>query len=146
MGSQPSTTDLIIMIRDLFLIFFLSVQFSDALFFGTPQSSCSSDSQCGTFRRSQCLGDQFIFCFGESRSYSVSGKCVERPDLRCHLGNAFSGGRRNANCQYRECAQCLTSQDCTGQRQYCSQNKCLTRSSVSSVRRNRNRNRNRYRG
>ena len=38
MLSQPSTTDLIIMIRDLFLIFILSVQFSDALFFGTPVS------------------------------------------------------------------------------------------------------------
>merc|ERR1711878_159071 len=105
---------------------------SEALF-GTPSSTCSRDSQCGAFRRTQCLGTSFIFCFGPSRAYTVRGRCLNRSNFFCDVGNVLGGGRRPANCRYRECAQCLEDQDCTGFDQYCSDFNCHTRTYTNDV-------------
>merc|ERR1712141_517907 len=73
------------------LISCLSLQFSEALF-GTPSSTCSRDSQCGAFRRSQCLGTSFIFCFGPSRAYTVRGRCLNRSNFFCDVGSKYPPG------------------------------------------------------
>merc|ERR1712018_106258 len=108
------------------------------IFFNTPRTSCTSNRQCRSFSRTQCLGTNFILCFGQSRSYTEPGLCVQRNNALCDIGNAL-GGRRD-NCRYNECAECLNSQDC-GYRevivitksdfynafifQYCSSNRCV---------------------
>merc|ERR1712115_210600 len=46
------------------------------IFFNTPRTSCSSNRQCRSFSRTQCLGTDFILCFGQTRSYTVPGLCV----------------------------------------------------------------------
>merc|ERR1712018_75326 len=97
------------------------------IFFNTPRTSCTSNRQCRSFSRTQCLGTNFILCFGQSRSYTEPGLCVQRNNALCDIGNAL-GGRDN--CRYNECAECLNSQDC-GYREYCSSNRCVRRSSSS---------------
>merc|ERR1712184_224610 len=56
-------------IMRLMLTTFLFLALSDVtlgIFFDTPRSSCSSNRQCRTFARTQCLGDEFIFfCSGK---------------------------------------------------------------------------------
>merc|ERR1712184_220690 len=92
-------------IMRLMLTTFLFLALSDVtlgIFFNTPGSSCSSNRQCRTFARTQCLGDEFIFCFGQTRAYTVPGLCVQRSNAFCDIGNAL-GGRRD-NCRYNECA------------------------------------------
>jgi len=116
---EPSTD---MATRGLLLLFVatLVVEKSSGLFFGTPTSQCRSNSQCPTFRRSRCLGNSFIFCFGRSESYIVSGKCLNRSNIFCDVGNFLDGGRRNRNCRYNQCAQCLEDSDCTSFNQVCS--------------------------
>eukprot|EP00091_Calanus_sinicus_P006381 TRINITY_DN17029_c0_g1_i1.p1 TRINITY_DN17029_c0_g1~~TRINITY_DN17029_c0_g1_i1.p1 ORF type:complete len:127 (-),score=7.38 TRINITY_DN17029_c0_g1_i1:171-551(-) len=108
----------------------LAVCQTQAFFFGGRgllRSQCTSDSGCPTFRRSRCLGD-FISCiFGNSESYIVSGRCLNRSNLFCDVGNLAGGGRRPRNCRYGECAQCLQDSDCTGFNQYCLFSTCRTR-------------------
>merc|ERR1712130_604391 len=103
------------------------LQATTGLFFGTPSSSCNRDSQCRSFGRSQCLGNQFIFCFGPSRAYTVPGRCLNRSNFFCDVGNVFRGGRRPENCSYRECAQCLNDSDCSAFNEYCSNFYCVQR-------------------
>merc|ERR1711935_608023 len=96
---------------------------SSSLFFNSsPASTCSSDRQCSGFTRRECVGKQFILCFGQTRTYRVGGKCVPRGNKICSIGNVFFG-RRNT-CDYRECARCLTNQDCSG-RLECSSYRCV---------------------
>merc|ERR1712098_271033 len=109
------------------IVSFLLIGESCALFFGTPDSQCNSNNQCPTFRRNRCLGNSFIFCFGKSESYIVSGRCLNRSNVFCDIGNFLDGGRRPRNCRYRQCAQCLESTDCTGFDQYCYGGTCFTR-------------------
>merc|ERR1711862_452729 len=71
----------------LSIVSFLLVGQSCALFFGTPDSQCNSNNQCPTFRRTRCLGNSFIFCFGKSESYIVSGRCLNRSNVFCDIGN-----------------------------------------------------------
>merc|ERR1719260_562532 len=111
----------------LTLVALLLIGQASSLFFGTPNSQCNSNSQCPTFQRTRCLGNSFIFCFGKSESYIVSGRCLDRSNFFCDVGNFLNGGRRNRNCRYRQCAQCLESSDCTGFDQYCSDGTCFTR-------------------
>ena len=143
----------------LVLLTFVALLFigqASSLFFGTPvcrkltiqkynlmillfqNSQCNSDSQCPTFQRTRCLGNSFIFCFGKSESYAVSGRCLNRSNIFCDVGskqicdwklrihNDFSkdllnGGRRNRNCRYRQCARCLVNSDCPSFNQVCHQ-------------------------
>merc|ERR1712115_56189 len=91
-------------------VVFLLVNAVSGIFFSTPVSSCSNDSQCRSFRRSRCLGTEFIFCFGRSETFQVSGACVPRNNFFCSIGNVVKG-RRN-NCNYNECAECLRPSDC----------------------------------
>merc|ERR1712110_488892 len=100
----------------------LVLEVSHGLFFGTPRSSCSRNSQCRSFARRQCLGAEFIFCFGPSRAYTLPGRCVERRNFFCDIGNALGG--RGGDCRYNECANCLNSQDC-GFDEYCSNSQCI---------------------
>merc|ERR1712106_691252 len=72
------------------------------------------------------------FCRQRER-YTVSGRCLNRSRFFCNVGNFLRGGRRNQDCSYRECAECLTSEDCTFYDQYCSGNTCITRSQPTSV-------------
>merc|ERR1712224_406692 len=97
------------------------------IFFNTPRTSCSSNRQCRSFSRTQCLGTDFILCFGQTRSYTVPGLCVQRSNILCDIGNAL-GGRDN--CRYNECAECLERQDC-GYSERCSNNRCVRRSRPS---------------
>merc|ERR1711936_307592 len=106
------------------LLLALTLSQAAALFFGTPGNQCRSDRQCPTFARTQCLGTSFILCFGPSRHYTVSGRCLTRSNFFCDVGNVL-GGRRN-NCRYTACAECLLGSDCTGFDQYCSGNSCFT--------------------
>merc|ERR1739838_706525 len=94
------------------VIIALAIKQSHGLFFGTPNSECRSDSQCPSFGRSRCLGASFILCFGQSQSYTVSGRCLNRSNLFCTVGNILGGGRNNHNCAYRVCAECLQDSDC----------------------------------
>merc|ERR1712109_350944 len=112
------------MLLKVVLISRLALQ-SEALF-GTPSSTCSRDSQCGAFRRTQCLGTSFILCFGPSRAYTVRGRCLNRSNFFCDVGNFLGGERRPANCRSRECAQCLEDQDCTDYN-------CFTRTHTTDV-------------
>eukprot|EP00092_Neocalanus_flemingeri_P047277 GFUD01053535.1.p1 GENE.GFUD01053535.1~~GFUD01053535.1.p1 ORF type:complete len:125 (+),score=16.79 GFUD01053535.1:90-464(+) len=114
------------------IVLSLAIEQSQGLFFGTPSSLCNSDSQCPSFGRSECLGTSFIFCFGPSRGYTVSGRCLNRSNFFCAAGNFLGGGRRNRNCNYRECAQCLQDSDCRGYNQYCSGNNCNTRTQTNT--------------
>merc|ERR1712045_563538 len=104
------------------LLFLALTNLTFGLFFGTPRSSCSRNSQCRNFARSQCLGASFIFCFGQSRPYTLPGRCIQRSNVFCDIGNVV-GGRRD-NCLYNECADCLNSQDC-GFNEYCSNHSCI---------------------
>merc|ERR1711935_729228 len=66
---------------------------SSSLFFNSsPASTCSSDRQCSGFTRRECVGKQFILCFGQTRTYRVGGKCVTRGNTLCGIGNVFLGG------------------------------------------------------
>merc|ERR1712058_185440 len=67
------------------IVSFLLIGQSCALFFGTPDSQCNSNNQCPTFRRTRCLGNSFIFCFGKSESYIVSGRCLNRSNFFCDI-------------------------------------------------------------
>ena len=57
-------------------------------------STCNRDSQCGAFRRTRCLGSQFIFCFGDIRAFTVPGRCLNRSNFFCDVGSEYpqSGG------------------------------------------------------
>ena len=50
-------------------------------------SSCRSNNQCRSFGRTQCLGNQFIFCFGQTRGYTLPGRCVNRSNPFCDVGS-----------------------------------------------------------
>merc|ERR1712142_290183 len=107
---------------------------SSGLFFGTPNSECRSDSQCPSFGRTRCLGTNFILCFGQTQSYTVSGRCLNRSNIICGLGNLLGGRRSSRNCRYRQCAECLIDRDCRGYNQQCSLNNyCTTRSPPPGV-------------
>merc|ERR1711923_443606 len=98
--------------RGILLVTSLVVCLTNGLFFGTPNSECSLDSQCPSFGRSECLQRELlIFCTRE-RLYRVPGRCVQRNNFLCDVGNAINGNRRQS-CGYTECAQCLTSSDCS---------------------------------
>merc|ERR1712066_1051746 len=101
------------MVARAILIISLFVCVSNALF-ETPRSECSRDSQCKSFRRTECLNTELLFFCTAERAYTVSGKCVERNNWYCDVDNSLNGDRRPRNCRYRECADCLTSQDCRG--------------------------------
>merc|ERR1712142_1248702 len=102
----------------------LCINQSSGLFFRTPNSECRSDSQCPSFGRTRCLGTNFILCFGQTQSYTVSGRCLNRSNIICGLGN----------CRYRQCAECLIDRDCRGYNQQCSLNNyCTTRSPPPGV-------------
>jgi len=93
-------------ITAVFLTTFLHI--SSGLFFGPTRSSCRSDRDCtGLFS-------------------SRIGKCLNRRNFFCDVGNLFSNRRSQNNCSYRSCAQCLNDVDCFGD-QYCSQGSCITR-------------------
>merc|ERR1712183_596548 len=100
------------MVARAILIISLFVCVSNALFFGTPTSECSRDSQCKSFGRTECLKTELLFFCTAERAYTVSGKCVERGNWFCDVDNALNGDRRPRNCRYRECANCLTSEAC----------------------------------
>merc|ERR1712062_401109 len=119
MGSQSVTTTekTIInqpasMVARAILIISLFVCLSNGFFFGTPRSECSRDSQCQSFSRTECLKTELLFFCSVERPYRVPGKCVERNNVFCDLDNALNRGRRPENCRYRECARCLSSEDC----------------------------------
>merc|ERR1711942_83669 len=57
----------------------------------TQRTSCTSDGDCGKLQRSQCMGINFIFCFGRMEKISVRGKCVQKKCAKC-LKNADCGG------------------------------------------------------
>ena len=85
----------------------LVIDQSQGLFFGTPvsepflsaclnmyicllqRSQCNSDSGCPTFRRSRCTGDFLSCIFGNSQSYIVSGRCLNRSNLFCDVGSEY---------------------------------------------------------
>merc|ERR1711892_803654 len=108
------------------LILCITLHQSLGLFFGNPISQCRSDSQCPSFGCSNCVDRFLIFCRQRER-YTVSGRCLNKFRLFCNVGNFLRGGRRNQDCSYKECAECLASEDCTGYDQYCSGNNCRTR-------------------
>merc|ERR1712193_65300 len=97
---------------DMLYLFMVCLLVNDisGIFFSTPVSSCSNDSQCGSFRRSRCLGAEFIFCFGRSETFQVAGACIPRINFFCGIGNVLKG--RRDNCNYNECAECLRDTDC----------------------------------
>ena len=64
------------------------------LHWSVQSSTCSRDSQCGAFRRTQCLGTSFIFCFGPSRAYTVRGRCLNRSNFFCDVGSKYPPGPR----------------------------------------------------
>eukprot|EP00092_Neocalanus_flemingeri_P106883 GFUD01137148.1.p1 GENE.GFUD01137148.1~~GFUD01137148.1.p1 ORF type:complete len:109 (+),score=14.90 GFUD01137148.1:96-422(+) len=99
----------------LFFIFTLSISVTF-----TQRSSCSSDSQCGTFHRSHCRGVSFFFCFGGMQTTTHRGKCVRRS---CGLHNLLTG---STNCYYNECSPplCLRNSDCESH-QDCQNNACV---------------------
>ena len=116
------------MVYELRTIFLLSKTPLNLIF---KRSTCQSDSQCPRIGRSRCLGTSFILCFGETQSYTVSGKCVNHQLFLCNVGSKWmehysslriivshagflGGGRRNRQCNYRQCAECLIDSDCGG--------------------------------
>merc|ERR1711978_124665 len=118
------------------LIFSLLFCLTRGLFFRSELvSQCSRDSQCQTFGRTQCLKRELLFFCTEERSYTVPGKCVQRTNLICGLGNVLNGNRRQENCKYTQCANCLLSQDC-GLEYSCRDYNCR-RNSRRNFRRNR---------
>merc|ERR1711981_692745 len=104
-----------------------AIQQATSLFFGAQSSQCRSDSECPSFGRSECLGTNFLLCFGKSRRYTVSGRCNIRTNIFCGVGNLLNGKRRDRDCSYGVCAQCLINTDCHGYNQICSGNTCQTR-------------------
>ena len=82
-------------------------------------SHCGSSSDCPTFARSKCVGPSLGICFGKVEHFTVEGRCVERGSLLCKIANVWArvGGGTTNTCDYRRCAQCLHSIDCTGFRQ-----------------------------
>merc|ERR1711913_222414 len=100
------------MVARAILIISLFVCASNGLLFGTPRSECSRDSPRESFGRTECLKTELLFFCTAERAYRVPGKCVERNNLFCDVNNALNRGRRPENCRYRECANCLSSEDC----------------------------------
>merc|ERR1712012_687274 len=99
--------------RPVLILSFLLIllQLSNAIFFGSPTSTCRSNNQCPNIRRRgqvcngsyNLLGIKIPKC--QDRYYTIGGRCLNRSSFLCNLG----GGR---NCNYRECAECLKSEDC----------------------------------
>merc|ERR1739844_465890 len=100
-----------------------------ALFFGQLTSSCRHDSQCPTFERERCVGDAGflgLFC-SKYEKYSVSGECVNKRDGVCGIRNVLTQERND--CNYSQCARCLTGSDC-GYGRYCTSDKTCRRRST----------------
>merc|ERR1719188_1954199 len=94
-------------ITAVFLITLLHL--SSGLFFGSTRSTCRADRDCTALFSSRI------------------GKCLNRRNFFCDVGNIFSNRRSQNDCSYRSCAECLNDVDCFGDR-YCSQGSCFTRS------------------
>ena len=80
-------------------------------------SQCGSNSDCPTFGRRKCVGPSLGICLGKVEYSTVTGRCVRRGSLLCKLAAVWS--RNTADCDFRRCAECLKSIDCTGYRQVC---------------------------
>merc|ERR1712038_72842 len=87
--SQTSTSHLTMMIRVLLLIFFLSVQFSDAIF---GISTCSRDSQCPKFkiRGGVWLSGKCVTQYGFGGGYKKCAGCVGATCPKDHVCSSLT--------------------------------------------------------
>ena len=83
---------------------------------GRSVLAISSSSASERADHTRCLGGVWTdLTFSVTLAVSISARPGLTEDL--FFVDVLRGGRRQENCRYRECAQCLENQDCTGYNQ-----------------------------